>query len=326
MSLPVLNWKYVGTMTIPLPGVFNGTLAWTLDTIYELGASTTYADGTARVPGSGSAWTWAQDGAGASCVAAYGAPPVNALGMRYIFAGDLVTTGYVKLAPDTGGTFTNNLLMGTNRNSGAYAGWATANPFTTASSFTGYWRMISAFSGARYVSLWESQEACVLVVSAYTTNNPNYSAQVGAMLDPLTYTVGTTCETDERLYTMSTGGGLMSRTYMSSTTVNEQAFLATPGTVNPRCGYLVPSTASVQYAYRGGTYTPGNAFVNPAGRIAQYPPWATDVNSQFLGAARNYYITRDAAGQGAWVSGSSVLGFPVSPSYYAGGDTILLGG
>lgn len=328
MALPLLNWKFVGTRVIPNPGGYAGTLPWTLNTIYQLGAQVAYADGSVRVPGTGSAWTWAQDGAGGACVAAYGVPATTtAVGMKYILAGDNATTAYTKLSPDTSVT-SGNLLVGMNKNSGAYAGagaWATATPFTTASSFSGYWRMVvGPYSGAHTVSMWESQEACIVTVA--TNAGAMYSAQFGALYDPLTYTTGVTCESDGRLYYIATSGGAVSKAFLSSTTNTQQAFTATPATATPRCGYFDPSVAlGVQYAYRGGTWTPGTTFVNPADRIALYPFWAQNANGQFLGAARNFYISRDSLSCSTLMSGLTTVGQVFGPDLYGSGDTVILG-
>ena len=331
MPLPVINWKFVGTAQVPAAN-YAGTLANTLSTVGQLGLSATYADGSPRVPGSGSAWTWVRDNTGVAgaTVAAYGTPPVNALNMKYIVAGDSTTTTYAKLTPDTSGTFTNNLLVGMNRNSGLYAGWALAAPFTTASSFSGYYRVISAFTGIFSVSMWESQEACVLQFNL--SNGYTWSCQMGALFDPLTYSTGVTAESDGRLYFLSSSGGANTTAgatgaaFLSSVTATDNILAPTPTTVSPRCGYFSPGTATVVNAWRGGSYTPGASFQSAGGKIALVPPWITDTNGGFVGAARNFFISRDFAGQSQWMSGASLTGYTIS-AYWLGStsDTIVLG-
>jgi hypothetical protein len=322
MALPPLNWRLVGLRMIPNLGTGSGTLAQTLDTIYQLGISVTYADGTLRVPGTGSAWTWARDGSGATCVAAYGVPPtVTALAMRYIFAGNLVTTTYTPLSPDT--ATAGNLLVGMNKNSGAYAGWATAAPFTTG-NFSGFWRMAQAFAGAYSVAMWESQEACVVQVT--TSAGTNYAAQVGALFDPLTYTSGVTCETDNRVYYMCTTGSVVDSAFLSLTTASAQAFGNTPGTgATGRSGYFVPGTGNIGYVFRGGTWTPSTTFVSPSGRVAMVPFWSQNAAGQFLGAARNFYMTRDYASQLEWRTLTGVVGYAFGANVYSSADTVVLG-
>ena len=84
MALPTLNWKYVGALNHTVSSINSA-----LDAVYTLGTAVTYADGSVRVPGTGSAWTWNREISGVT-VAAYGAPPTNALGFRYIIGGTLV--------------------------------------------------------------------------------------------------------------------------------------------------------------------------------------------------------------------------------------------
>ena len=76
MPLPALNWRFVGGLAFT-PGSINAGL----DALYTLGTATTYADGTTRTPGTGSAWTWLREVSGVT-VAAYGNPPTNALNFR----------------------------------------------------------------------------------------------------------------------------------------------------------------------------------------------------------------------------------------------------
>ena len=83
MALSPLNWYYVGTRTFGYkPNVFGA-----LEAVWRLGNSAVYADGTARIPGTGSAWTWFNELSGADVTATYGTPPVNPLNMAYILGG-----------------------------------------------------------------------------------------------------------------------------------------------------------------------------------------------------------------------------------------------
>jgi hypothetical protein len=140
MANPTLNWRYVGTLT------FVSAINNALDAVYTLGTAVTYADGSARVPGTGSAWTWAREvAAGPVTVAAYGIPPVNALGFNYIIGGTSGASAYTFLTPDSA-TLANCIVYGMNRSSGAFTTWTSATPFTNASGFSGYWRGTRAFA------------------------------------------------------------------------------------------------------------------------------------------------------------------------------------
>jgi hypothetical protein len=291
-----------------------------LNTLYLLGTSGTYADGTTRTPGVGTAWTWNRETSGLNTVSAYGAPPTNALNMRYIFAGDTSTTTYTPLSPDT--ATANNLLVAMNKNSGAYTTWTSATPFTSG-NFSGFWRMIASYGGIWTVSLWECQEACA--VQMVDTTGFAYAAQVGALYDPLVYTTNVTCETDQRLYFLCTTGTRMSASFLSDTTNGTQAFANTPGTSTGRCGYYPPGTGSIGFVYRGGTWTPGAAFTTPSGSIVQSPFWAQNLAGQFLGAARNFATVRDNLTQIEWRTPSGVVGYPYGASVASAADTVILG-
>ena len=110
MANPTLNWRYVGSLT------YVSSISNALDAAYTLGTSATYADGSARVPGIGSAWTWNREVSGVT-VAAYGVPPVNALGFNYIIGGTVGVSAYTFLTPDTV-TAVNTIVYGMNRSSG----------------------------------------------------------------------------------------------------------------------------------------------------------------------------------------------------------------
>ena len=55
MAMTALNWKYVGSQA---PA--SNTPDVVLDALYTLAIATTYADGSGRTQGSGSAGTWSR--------------------------------------------------------------------------------------------------------------------------------------------------------------------------------------------------------------------------------------------------------------------------
>ena len=101
MSLATANWKYVGTASFA-----SGTVHAVLTAVHTLGTAVTYADTTARTPGSGSAWTWQQYLNGGAIEAEHANPPTDTLAQRVILAGQ--ASGGVKTptmaAPDTAAT------------------------------------------------------------------------------------------------------------------------------------------------------------------------------------------------------------------------------
>ena len=86
MALSALNWRFLPPYTLKVGfNIFDY-----IDAVYQMGNSTEYADGSPRVPGTDSAWTWTRDQTlvPGSTTAAIGMPPINSLNMAYIVAGD----------------------------------------------------------------------------------------------------------------------------------------------------------------------------------------------------------------------------------------------
>ncbi|WP_306523427.1 hypothetical protein, partial [Gemmatimonas sp.] len=116
MPLSPLNWRLLQPRTVNVGYSINDLI----NAVYVIGQDTTYADGTTRTPGSGSAWTWTRDQALTPGVttAAIGVPPTNALNLAYIVAGD-VTARTPTMNTDARATVT--IYIGMNKNSGGYS-------------------------------------------------------------------------------------------------------------------------------------------------------------------------------------------------------------
>lgn len=314
MALSALNWKYVGVQSF-VSGIANSH-----DAVYTLGTAATYADGSARTPGSGSAWTWAREVSG-STVAAYGTPPTNALSMKYIIAGDTTTTAYTFLAPDTAGQ-ANLVVCGMNRASGAYTTWTNAQPFT--SGFSGFWRGTRAFSLVAYdsVSMWESQEACILQYSSAATGVTS-TLFFGAVIDPLNTAAGT-CESDGRLYVFSGcgSGSTVSSVFLSTSTDGPFSHLGTAQTQH--CGIFSPGTTTVVPVNRFGTFQPSSTFIAVNGDIVRLPFSFVNSSNNFIGQARSIYIVRDAQSRLRWDNAGTVVGYIVGANISASQDSYLL--
>lgn len=295
MALSPLNWKYVGSASFP------SSLPNAHDTLYLLGTSIKYADGSTRTPGSGSAWTWTREQSTGVTVALQGAPPVNALSMRYLIANQVAAgPTYALVNPDTTRAG-NAVLIGMNRASGAYTTWSAAQPF--GGGFSGYWRATRAFSAVIYtsVSMWESQEGCVI----QWADNAGATAYavLGAIADPLSNVSGTTCESDGRLYFMGgSGGGTNTTASWLNSAADGSMFtgVVTDGTMHLGC--FAPGSTSLigtsNQILRFGNFNPAQNFVNRANRLAQMPVslaanTATGVGN-FIGQLRQIYIFRSA--------------------------------
>lgn len=321
MPLPALNWKYVGEVAFSPSSINAG-----LDGLYTLGTATTYTDGTARTPGTGSAWTWLREVSGVT-VAVYGNPPVNALNFRYIVGGQVGAVAYPILTPDIA-TQVNTLVYGMNRSSGGYTSWGNAQPFT--SGFSNYWRATRAFSAIAYdtIALWESQEGCVIQYGVISTGVAS-SVQFGALFDPLSSAVGN-CESDGRLYLMCGSGSL-------STTVNNWLQASTSmfgegASFQNDChaGIFAPGTtvmfggAGVQ-TKRFGSFGVSAKYASLNDDVPSVPLCVTSTAGAFLGQGRGIYFSRDMMSRTTLKNGAAPVGYVVGASLIAPQDAIFLG-
>lgn len=324
MALTPLNWKYIGTATLA-----SSTVPNMLDAIYTLGTATTYANGTTRTPGSNSAWTWARQQIAGTTEAAYGNPPTNALGMRYIVGGTTSTArAYTLLTPDNA-TAVNLIVAGMNRGSGTFGNWYDAQPFT--SGFSGYWRTSRLFSSVSYdrVAMWESQEGCIVQMFVSSNAATTSIAAFGALIDPLSTAAGT-AESDGRIYCMSTQGG----------TTNLSATWAGLG---PADGgffghYALAHVAHFGAFNNGATTVTGlvrtlapigsssfpAGWANRAGEIPRIPVQVSVYASTYWGQLREMYYTTDASSTTTWRYLGVEQGYIVAYHPSTGGDALML--
>ncbi len=324
MANPTLNWRYVGVQT------FVSTINNALDAAYTLGTATTYADGSARTPGTGSAWTWNREVSGVT-VAAYGVPPTNALGFDYIIGGTVGASAYTFLTPDTA-TLANCIVYGMNRSSGAFTTWTSATPFTNAGGFSGYWRGTRTFVATAYdsVSMWESQEGCILQF-ANAANGQSATIGLGALIDPLS-SAPLNAESDGRLYSMWGSGSVSvtSGTWASvAVGTDATAWAGSAGSGGCHMGTFAPGTnvmlggAGAQ-TYRFGTYVPTTTFTSTNGDIARVPLSAWNGTNTYIGQSRQWYITKDSLSRLTWTNGVTVIGYIWSASITGTTDAIVM--
>ena len=326
MANPTLNWRYVGTLT------FVSSISNALDAAYTLGTSVTYADGAARVPGAGSAWTWNREVAvGPVTVAAYGVPPVNALGFSFIIGGTVGASAYTFLTPDTA-ALANCIVYGMNRSSGAYTTWTSATPFTNAGGFSGYWRgtrILTTFV-CDSVAMWESQEGCVLqfgVAASGTTQ----SIGLGALFDPLS-TAPLNAEADGRLYSIwGSGSNAVTNGGWAQIATGADGTAWAGGATNAIChagtfapGTNVMLTGAGSQTYRFGTFIPTAAFTSTNGDIARVPIVGYNALNNFVGQSRQWYITKDSISRLTWTNGATVIGYIWAATLNTSTDAIVM--
>lgn len=323
MALSALNWRFLTPRNIPV----GYNIANWLDLVYSMGTDTAYADGTVRTPGVGSAWTWTRDqtltpGTTTACI---GVPPINALNMAYIVAGDSVVRAPTM---NTDAWTTNAPMVAMNKNAGAYTSWINAAPFT-AGQFSGFVRapsltVFSALNFPQTLMMWESQEGFLLA-----WNKTNTQGQVvlggGAFVDPLS-AAAANAESDGRLYSVCTSGGtaVTGNNWLSSgvgifnstVTANDAHFF----TFNVGAVATTRSTSKV-----GSFSTMTGSLFAPNGELPNIPFSAYfPTSGQFAGQYRQFGVTKTGLTGSEWDVLGVRKGYTMGYTTQTVGDTILL--
>ena len=317
MALPTQNWRMLQPVYVGATGsTVTGGIAGILDAIYTMGTATTYADGTARTPGSGSAWTWNRDqttfvpGVTTAC---YATPPTTtAINQQIIIAGSTSVAGAVwKQLYDARAA--NQIYAGTAKNSGAYTSWNNATTPFTAGDFTGFVTGMGtsnfAATNTYIVYMLESQEAVVVWLQSLNNVNLNCGVFVmGAYCDPLSANA-LNAESDGRLYGITTSGfqGRLASNWLSLT--NQQTFFWNEATAQySHSVVFTPGAGTVLPATRFVSVSPTTDFVSRNGDLPQIPLQLVSGNN-FIGQLRQMFITRDSSSMVAWESGGVVRGY-----------------
>lgn len=326
MPLDTQHWRFVGTEVTSV-----GTAAW-LDGIYTLGQATTYADGTPRTPGVGSAWTWGRQQVSSVTECVFGSMPyTNPLNIRYTIAGTTASRTYTLLSPDNTSAVTNLLLCSMNRGVTTPVGsWFDAAGLYGAGS-SGYWRFGRPTSSAfDRISMYECEEQCIIVQSISSSG----LTSIGGLfsLDPKD-TGNPAAETDGRRWGMFCTGG----TSNAGTSGNFEYFPASAvgmfshgtGAHVGHCGIFVPGSTTVIPVARmltpGGSSAMNTGISTPNGKL----PFSEDIpfnqgNSTVHGVWRGIAYTRKAVGGTVWSDGGITKGYFVGASTSSAADGVLL--
>lgn len=210
MSLPNVEWRYVGRKSIGTGTINPNTI---LDSIYELGISSTYYDGSSRTQGSGSAGIWNRSQPSGLTEAVYMSPPSG--DQSIIIAGSSGTPNPTPTMNTNIGLNSayavNKLFVNITKNPGSFSAWNSSNPFSSGNAF-GYVPFlgsrssattgITSFTGILYSYLFESKESiAVFLIETGTDNTTSYSNGfiAGAIIDPES-DHSLDAESDGRLY------------------------------------------------------------------------------------------------------------------------------
>ena len=320
MALPTQNWRMLQPVFVgPTNNATTGGIAGVLDAIYTMGTAVTYADGSARTPGAGSAWTWNKDNttfATGATTACYATPPTTtAINQQIIVAGTSSVAGAVwKQLVDARAI--NWLYAGTAKNTGAYTSWNNATTPFTVGDFTGF-----AFGGSTaalsiaqgyIVYMVECQESVAVYIHCVTTANFTGVFVMGAFVDPLS-TDALNAESDGRLYGVSTPGaqgrlGSNWLTLLGGSGVGGTIFDHSVSAGFAHCVVFTPGAGTVLPVNRLISPTIGSEFVSRNGDLPQVPLQVT-TGGLFLGQLRQTFITRDSPSMTAWESGGVIRGY-----------------
>ena len=279
MSLTALNWKKIAPQSVGGAGAIDDLL----DAIFTALEAATYADNSARTPGSGSAWTVSRFQDTGTTEAVYATPPTDTLNHRIIIAGAGGAHTPTMRAPDT--WVADMPLASINKNSGVFNAWDDAAPFTSG-QFFGFWKAAAAGLTWSTVHVVESQEALHVVLVDSLDNV--YPILLGAFLDPESDD-SADAESDDRLYGVSTQGtSPVGDTHWSASTT---ASFLRHGTGNNHnhCGVFDPGAGT---AKTGGNLGSNIAIttqnlLTTSGRIVKAPILVA--GTRFIGRAREIY-------------------------------------
>jgi len=346
MALPALHWRLLP----PQSFVSQNSVAAALDAIYAAGTSTTYADGSPRVPGAfaapgtaslpsslgtGSAWTWNYDNTSMSIsgekTACYAYPPTTtAINQSVIIAGVTGTSpplpafNWKTIVADTRSQ--NLLYMGTSKNGGVYTTWNNGTTPFTGGDFTGFGPCTASFSTTAYglLLMWECEEAISIQIVRRTTTNTG-GGIAGAYIDPLSVNP-LNAESDGRLYGVSTAG--------TAALGITGPILTTTGTANPiyhggaannaHFVCFTPGAGTTLPLIRFGDYTGISVnFTNTSGDLPQIPVQIATGNT-YIGQFRQIFATRNSVTGLTWRDGATAKGYLWSATTGGANETLLL--
>lgn len=320
MSLAHMAWRYVGTRTFAV-----ASMASLMDELHTLGTSSTYADGSARTAGSGSAGTWTKVQVSNVTEALYVAPPVNALTSRIMIGGATYTPSPSPTMHSPETYTASNLMVNIVKNAGAFTTWNSSTPFTTGQVF-GWGKWWTTANGSGNVYLWEGKEA-IAVMATNSAGGSAYGFMAGAIIDPESSDTTTDGETDGRVYgVVRSGTTAIADTFLTGGSSN---FLFAAGTNNNHfAGFFSPGSASIirmSPALQFGTAPTATSLKTRSGRFARLAiTYRATSPDNFVGRLREVYAYSDAQLPARQTDGTNTIGYAFCPSSVSQVDSLLL--
>lgn len=312
MSLETSSFKYIGKFIVPA-----STTSGSMAAISRAFSSTTYADGTSRVTGSGVAWTpFAQLSAGTTLAVSL-TPVTSTLGQKIVYAGGGGGSPTM-ISPDTYSNL--RIYFGLCKNAGNFSSWADANPYGTG-QFSGY-TGLSIGTSVAAIHAYESKDS-VFVFTETTTNNVNLS-HVGAIIDPESLNASA-AEADGKIYGLFTSGyGGNGGTPHWYPNFGANSFLNHGTTAGQAHGYIMNFGTSTTTAVKRSnvlltTPTAGAILKNITSEFVRLPIYIEIGGSTFYGRLREIFMF------GTGLSATKLSVSSVVTAYIIGGSTITTG-
>lgn len=328
MSLSAFNWRYVGSQSFGTASV-----AAALDAFFTLGTAAAYFDTTTRTEGADSAGTWTGNryqNAGVT-EALYPVLPTNTLNFRALLAGAASTPSpSPTMGTLNGDTWSTNIIhVGMNKNSGAFATWQAASPFTSGQN-SGLYRAWPTSAGTGTAYLWEAQEGIVGAI-ARTDGNIHCFA-VGALVDPESADTSLDSESDGKLYCLAVSGsaGTLSSSFWTSGGSND-FFAHSASSAAHKCVVFTPGSATLLGAetlHRPKTAMTASGMKSRSGKYHRADLGlrcaAGSPNDQVLGRIREMFLYADEVTPRRQVNGATKVGYVVSSSTSTATDALFL--
>jgi hypothetical protein len=342
MSLPHMNWRYVGSIGFGAISV-TPTVAETLDALFALATRTTYLDGTSRTPGVDSACTWTRIQISGTTESLYCETPVNALNQRIMFGGSTSTPGSIPM--QSGESFsTGTILVNLIKNAGTTmptgSNWAIPSPFGGGQVY-GWGKFWPASNGYGTIYLWESKEAVAVAISNSSLTT-TYATIAGAILDPETSDTITDSETDGRVYGIIRTGtsNAISQSYWSDAysrgssgfNMRWMHYNGSSGQTvyngNPSAGIFSPNSAAIALMIPLTSYVENSTATTLRTRSGQFGRmsimYRSMASDNVIGRLRDIYMFSDAQLGQRLTSGGTPVGYVLAGNGTSNVDCILL--
>ena len=344
MALVRNTWKFLPPYTVPI--VSQSRVDGLLDGIFFLFNTSSYADGTARVTGSGVAWSFYRTSSvdsgsvlGPTAVV-YGYPAtMSVISQSVIFAGSASAPTITLPAMTTNASFVANALyvaVQKQANWSQYKSWLSGSIFNSGSSGvntgslartgSGFAPIIGAsVSGIGTINAWECGDsvaiACHTTSSTATATALSFAGIAGAFIDPESTDTTFDSEPDGRLYAVATSGVVISLTFLASTTdfLNHNATAA-----NSKLVFIQPGTDNKIILNLLETRTLTYLTTSNRGSLISFPLYVKDVSNRFIGRLREIEAIRNSVSGYVLRTSSADVGYAVGASNAAAANAVML--